>query len=248
MSDTQVWSAPRVEELLFRQFMKNDDVSQDVPALPAKPAHGLYANPNDSVAALIKFAQTTPAAGAMNLSQKQNLAGGTPMKPPMTPTASTPTPRTPKPLNASKANAVAGGPKTPTAKRDRDDVMAAPKTPSSKQAAAGAKRERIEWPAGVPKDSALKSNSRSAVQHLTERRIREQEGIDPDLIFAQEKGDFPLMKVFTAHPKALKKIHQVRGLSGDWSTDTFSVAEEAAYKASMHFTVTGASQAFSGAF
>lgn len=244
------WTASRVEDLLFRQFMKNEDVTEQLPPAPGKL--GAQASGADSVSALLKFVQTTPASNALNQSAaggKLNQSGATPVK------SGLPTPKTPTVLNKFKANAVAGGPKTPTAKRDRADEEGAaaartpppgPKTPGAAQAkkpAAAGKREKIEWPMGVPRDDKLRSNSRSAVQHLTERRIRAQQGIDPDLIFQQDGSDFPLMKIFTAHPKALKKIHQVRGLSGDWQTDTFSAQEEDAYKADMKFEFVGPSQA-----
>lgn len=120
-------------------------------------------------------------------------------------------------------------------------------------------RQEFQWPAGLPTDDQLKPpppptdgskqpSVRSMLQPLVEQRIRAQDGVDPDFIFRQTPGEFPIMDIFKAYPSALRKINTVRGLSGDWRNDTFTVEDERRYKQAMRFNRIGPSQALGNSF
>lgn len=230
-SETSEWTPQLVEDLLFRQFMKGEDVSSMLPPTPHRVDQTVVFD--DTIKAVFKYTQTAPVQSNGPLQQKVN--AGTPHK---GASMQPPTPRTP--LGAKKQQTAGGQSKTPkaddkTRATDREEMP----MPSAKKN----RRERAPWPAHAPLDSQLKSQSRSAVQPLTEKRVRAQETVDPDLIFQQNEGDFPLQTIFAAYPDALRKIRGMRGLSGDWRTDTFTAAEEAAYKKDMGFALQGPSQA-----
>lgn len=292
------WTPKLVEDLLFRQFCKGEDVSSLLPVIPpaatpfaaANSVNGQSASAvpflelDDALRALIRFSQNGPSVaggtGGAPLSQRTAMnAPGTPGKGPTTGSAvgsvllggaantgaaTTTTPRTPiskPPLGTAKVNTAAAAPvavlpaPSPGAasgavkreplgavKATSPSVMTA--AASSSDASRKRTRERLEWPATVPYDSALVSKSRSAVQHLTERRIAAQDGVDPDAIFRQPVEEFPIGPIFSKnHPDAVQELlTRTRGLSGDWRQDTFSLAEETLYKQSLGFTVVGPSQ------
>ena len=269
------WTPAVVEELLFRQFMKGEDVSALLPPTPAVPSTAF--EHDDTVACMFKFLQHGPnvaqvsgkqaGVNAANFSQPVTPAkapqfGGNGTSVPSTPTGKPPLgkqpPATPPPMSqvpASNANALP--PKTPKTPKDKKHARAEdssrPATPAHMKAR---RRKEFDWPQGLPADNDLKPkpqpegakpvSARAQLQPATEKRVEAQDGIDPDLIFKQQPGDFPLTTVFQAHPSAMRKISSVRGLSGDWRNDTFSAEMEAKYKADMGYTAPGPSQAMIG--
>ena len=114
------------------------------------------------------------------------------------------------------------------------------KSPSKKAVRA---ERRVPWPQHIPVNDQLKGTSRSTLQPLTAARLRAQEHIDPDFLFVQPLDDLPIKQMFAAFPEASKYATENRGISGDWRTDAFTEAEEAAYKESMGFTPGAPNQA-----
>ena len=140
-------------------------------------------------------------------------------------------------------------------KRHRDPTVSP--TPSAKSTGSNAdasakKKQRPEgaiprldfkWPAHVPTNAELKGESRSKLVPWTLKRIRAQDTVDPDLIFAQPEGDLPLSQIFARFPAAVARCRQARGLSGDWRDDTFTREEERQYKEELGLKHLGPSQA-----
>ena len=275
------WTPAVLEEVLFRQLMKGEDVSALLPPTPAMPSAAF--EHDDAVACMFKFVQQGPTVsqvsskaagigfgggGGYNSQPPTPAKANLPTSMPSTPTSKPPLPTltkqppaTPPPMQQLPPNtatvAAGAAPKTPKDKRPRPDEAGSasrPGTPAHAKGAAGPRRRKeIAWPAGLPTDNELKPppvkegqkpvSVRGLLQPLTEKRIAAQDSVDPDLIFKQPAGDFPLQAVFEAHPSALRKISAVRGLSGDWRNDTFTAEAEAKYKEEMGFTMLGPSQA-----
>jgi hypothetical protein len=97
-------------------------------------------------------------------------------------------------------------------------------------------------PSNIPSNAALSTGKRRPHDDLIRARIEAQDTIDPDLIFAQPRDDFPLEHIFSGYPKVLEKLAQNRGMSGDWNVDTFTQEEENKYKVDMGYTALGLSQ------
>lgn len=172
-----------------------------------------------SVADAVKLARTPKAAP-----QPVAVPALVPSQPP--PVVSSPQ------LPVPAANSLAGAaPLLP--KRER--VAAESLTPKGKKC-------RVEWPSDIPTNTSLKSKSRSQVAHLTAMRVAAQQCFDPDLIFQQPPGELPLHIIFADFPKALKSLSAIRGSSGDWRDDCFTLEEETAYKKDSGVTHYGPSQ------
>ena len=178
------------------------------------------------------------------------------------------TPRTPKDSNLQRSKAMVSNVVLPSQQNqplndqcDKENAYysghSRPATPDhiNKKRA----RQEIHWPVDVPNDDQLKPppaptdgskqpSVRSMLQPLVEQRIKAQDGVDPDFIFRQTPGEFPIMDIFKAYPAALRKINTVRGLSGDWRNDTFTVDDERRYKQAMRYHRTGPSQALGSSF
>ena len=278
------WSPQLVENLLFRQYMKGEDVSGSIPPTP-QPTEisDFMAQYEASAKMMLAFVKHVPGSALAPTSSNviaaasskpigsqpaQRAAGAANTAP------STPVPKTPvnkqqggsnvdvKSMQAAAlvnaVNAVAAAaagangalpPRTPKAKSDSpapkrerpNGEVSANSTPKNK-----AKKTRVEWPLTVPTNAQLKADKRSAVAHLTTARVKAQDGVDPDLLFAQPLGEFPLQSVFFKYPEAMKSIAAARGLSGDWRNDTFTIEEEDLYKREMVFAHRGPSQCVSG--
>jgi len=242
----QQWSPQVVDQLLFAQFVKGEDVELPPPVANPPPPIML----SDSLRALNRYVNAPSAAKGGN-------APGTPSR------ANAPT--TPRsPMGGVRRNAP-GGPRTPTAanKGPRPLPVANPtgdeNSPTHSSAVGGVRgrandmpapakkgprsERRVPWPAHVPTDQQLVGKSRSQLQPTTVKRLMAQEHVDPDWIFAQRSDDFPITKIFGDTPEALKLARAMRDASGDWRADTFTEAEEMAYKDSMGFAPGAPSQA-----
>ena len=106
-------------------------------------------------------------------------------------------------------------------------------------------RVHVNFPSNIPTNATLSTAKRRPHDDLVRARIQAQDSIDPDLIFAQPREDFPLDHIFRHYPKVLSALAQSRGMSGDWVTDTFTDEEEAKYKEDMGYTSVGLSQSSS---
>lgn len=249
------WSPKLVDDLLFRQFCKNEDITASMPPVPEMQAP---IELDDTLRSLVRFVQTGPVAITNNANMQLGgkLQTATPAKmapPPLVAPSSTPrTPNAKPPLSANRnANILNGAPTAtqtgPATKPKEPSPTTAPvarPAPLVGDVSKKRRREKIEWPQSVPVDAALKSKSRTAVEHLTEARCAAQSCVDPDLFFAQPPGEFPVMQVFGRFPEIKKMVSEIRTLSGDWLKDTFSAEEEREYKAAMGLTVIGPSQVF----
>lgn len=231
-------------------------VGATTPTKSLAPVHGM-ASPQQLVAKAAASVFTAVRSGAESVLQKVGVQPKTPPPlqskvppqflppPPLAPLAPAITTTATSAQVVSSGNAgssmmpppAPGSPMSAIVKRERlnpEGQMVSPKGFS--------KRSRIEWPSDVPTNAMLKSKSRSAVAHLTTDRVRAQQTFDPDLIFAQPTSELPLTQIFAEHPKALKSISAIRGLSGDWNDDTFSLEEEMEYKAGAGYQILGPSQ------
>lgn len=224
-----MWTPDLVEELLFRQFIKNEDVAGMLPPAPQVSDENYLERFDKATRVLFSYVRNGPVASLA--SQNVNTIASkhynvTPSKPFLarTPAGAKPPP---DPRQA----------RTPTPKMSR-----APSATKSGATSPQWKRVRIDWPSNVPTNNALKSNSRSKVAPLTAKRVAAQENIDPDLIFAQNPGDLPLNAIFAQYPKSLKSIAAMRNATGDWRTDTFNTEEELLYKRELGFQYVGPSQ------
>jgi hypothetical protein len=273
------WTPQLVENLLFRQYLKGEDVSGSIPPTPQpSEINDLMSQYEGSAKMMLAFLKhSTPAGGGPALPpgptalvSSTKPLGAPPAMRALTPKSSPPPVSAHKPgavvvpsaavlnaLNAVTSSVAAAGgvpprtpksksptpaPDSPVPKRDRvPGEVSSGSTPKNK-----AKKIRVEWPLTVPTNAQLKADKRSAVAHLTTARVKAQDGVDPDLLFAQPLGEFPLQSVFFKFPEALKSIAASRGLSGDWRNDTFTAEEEAQYKRDMMFVHLGPSQCVSG--
>ena len=109
-------------------------------------------------------------------------------------------------------------------------------------------RVHTNFPSNIPNNTALSTGKRRPHDDLVRARIHAQDTIDPDLIFAQPRDDFPLEHIFRGYPKVLAKMAETRGMSGDWIADTFTLDEEMKYKEDMGYTALGLSQTNSSFF
>ncbi|CCW68193.1 unnamed protein product [Phytomonas sp. Hart1] len=228
-----VWSPQIVEELLFRQFIKNEDISQLLPPPPKYSNENFLEQYHQATKMLFSYVRNGPATA---LSQHNvNTAAGkhynmTPSKPLMGSRTPTPKPAVDPQKIHSQIPIV-----------DLVNMPLAPKS-ASLPTPPLQKSAKVEWPAGVPTNNMLKSNSRSKVVPLTVKRVAAQQTVDPDLIFSQNTEELPLSVIFAHFPKALKSISAVRNASGDWRADTFTHEEEQFYKRELGFEFLGPSQ------
>lgn len=235
--DNRVWSPQLVEELLFQQFIKNQDVNRLLPP-PPKTTHEHFLDKyNQSTKILLSYVRNGPVTALSSQNVNTAVVGKhysmTPAKPLLTRTPSAKPPLEHAPVARTHA-------RSPTPKGSRAPSTA--KAGSTSPPPAQYKRAKVEWPAQVPTNNALKSNSRSKIAPLTMKRVAAQESVDPDLIFSQNPGELPINAIFAQYPKALKSVSAVRNASGDWRSDTFTPEEEQMYKADLRFSFFGPSQ------
>ncbi|KAH9579942.1 hypothetical protein LSM04_004641 [Trypanosoma melophagium] len=243
-----VWSSQLVEELLFRQYIKGEDVSMLLPPPPTLSADQYLERYDQCTKVLSSYVRNGPTAAlsSQNVNTASRIYGATPVKGQSLYSRS---------LNQSSQNAAAVEPKlqgcrTPNGKDINSSAVdsPAPAVPNTttrqgnSSPVAHLRRNKIEWPSSVPTNASLKSTSRSKVAHLTTKRVAAQEGVDPDLVFAQNPEELPLHLIFANYPKALESLAAVRGGSGDWRNDTFTVEEENQYKRDLGFVHVGPSQ------
>ena len=232
------WTVEAVEELLFIQCNKGEDVTPLLPPSVAVPQVQLEFTENYK--SFVKFAKSGPA---VLTSHNPNSA-----RQPMTPVK-------------QACNANAAGSPTPTnvaTPKSKPPIPKTPKRPQEGTVTPPAKQPRTEntdepthsatpgktakWPAGIPTDAQIKACERREAIAKGEKRVIAQSQVDPDLIFVQPRGEFPLRQMFAKYPKQLTKIDAARGMSGDWQNDNFTAEEEAQYKRDMHFNVVGPTQ------
>lgn len=258
----QRWSPSLVEELLFRRYIKKEDVTSLLPQSSLSGvggvASGLSESYDRSAKMLFHYVRNGPLAALAP--QNVNTTNSAPR-----PKAGESSYRMPPgPGEAKrKGNLSASRPLSPSAPCDgqehrqlqksadghfshgaEQNTTAAAKagnTPQSKEIPS--KRIRIEWPAEIPTDRHLCSSSRSKVQHLTTQRVAAQERIDPDLIFKQN-SELLLHEIFANIPSAIQAIKEQRNASGDWRQDTFTHEEEEQYKRDCGFFYKGPSQCY----
>eukprot|EP00796_Vickermania_ingenoplastis_P005433 gene5433-3918_t len=237
------WTPQLVEELLFRQYIKNEDVTQLLPPAPQPSTSSLAENYDKSTKMLFNYVRNGPLAALT----PQNVNTATPTK------LVAPAAKARVAVAAASAGATAAAARpassyataptraqTPVQKSTSRAPSPGPKN-SASPATPGIKRQR-EWPSNVPTNRSLISTSRSKVQHLTVQRAAAQEAVDPDLIFRQNVGDLPLHDIFSSYPNALKAVRMARTASGDWRHDTFTPEEEAQYKREVGYRYLGPSQ------
>lgn len=254
------WSPSLVEDLLFRRYIKKEDITTLLPQSPFPVAGSVTGSLTESydrsAKMLFHYVRNGPLAALSP--QNVNTAnstprtkyGGTTYHVPLSVgdtkrkgTLSAARPPSPLPpsdgLQHRQVQKTAVCLPSPAAELIAAATVAAPLS-----AAKGmpAKKIRIEWPAEVPSNHSLCSSSRSKVQDLTKRRITAQENIDPDLIFKQNPGDLPLHEIFSAFPTAIAAINESRNASGDWRHDTFTHEEEEQYKKDCAYFYKGPSQ------
>lgn len=276
-----------MEDLLFRRFMKGEDITASMPPTPHCDVNSYLRLFDQASKAMNHYVRNGPPVVPLSAHHPNIAASSAPKSAPMTPVKSQPQYAPPPPMS----NGSSQPPKTPLAKAGSapDKAAVVPKTPKSSNINSatimrdavpppvaqqqlgsmppppspssflakrdrleggtpkGGKRNRIEWPAEVPTNVMLKSKSRSAVAHLTSERVRAQQCFDPDLVFQQPKGELPLHTIFANFPKALKAIAAIRGSSGDWHDDAFTLEEEVAYKKDVGVVYVGPSQCTYGA-
>lgn len=259
---TNSWTPATVEDLIFRQFLKGEDVSSGTPRaveIQKLPEHDAslrslfkYCDSNSNNAMNIVGSNTNGATNnktPANNGQQQQRSNS---RPPQQQNGVAVPPNSAN-NNQNRNKSMPRTPRTNNNNTKNGDGMPAPTNPTSSNANNNnsssstqnndTRRRRFDWPVSIPNDTQLKGTSRSQLQPYTERRIAAQADVDPDVIFRQEVCEFPLTQIFQKYPGALKLITQARGLSGDWRNDTFTTEEEADYKAQMGFTVIGPSQA-----
>lgn len=256
------WSPSLVEELLFRRYIKKEDVTSLLPQSSLSGvggvASGLSESYDRSAKMLFHYVRNGPLAALapqnVNTSNSASRpkAGGSSYRMSPVPgevkrkgTLSATRPQSPsslsdgqqqRPLQKSADGHVPHG-----TEQNVTATAIAGNSPQSKEIPS--KRIRIEWPADVPTDRHLCSSSRSKVQHLTAQRVAAQERIDPDLIFKQN-SELLLHEIFARIPSALQAINEQRNASGDWRQDTFSHEEEEQYKRDCAFFYKGPSQCY----
>ncbi|KAL7696592.1 chromosomal passenger protein [Lotmaria passim] len=242
--DTATWTPRTVEELLFHQYIQDEDVSRLLPPPPKVSSENFLEKYDQATKILFSYVRNGPVSALA--SQNVNTAAGskyggsaavkafvgrTPATKPLPP---------PEPAKAFSRTATPTPP--PPTSTAAPSAMSPPKSGADSPQAYRLKRQRVEWPLSVPTNQMLKSNSRSKVAHLTAKRVAAQQGVDPDLIFMQNSGDLPLDAIFAPFPKALRSVAAVRNASGDWRADAFTVEEEDAYKNDLGYTTRGPSQ------
>lgn len=261
------WSPPLVEELLFRRYIKKEDVTSFLPESPLPGTGGATGSLTDSydrsAKMLFHYIRNGPLAAlapqnvnTANSIPRGKVAGSSnhlsPAVGEVKRKGTLSSARPPSPLPSS--DGLSYRPVQKTAVRVPSPGAVLSSSPSAVAAAAAAplpspkpapsKKIRIEWPPGVPSNHSLHSSRRSNVQHLTAQRIAAQENIDPDLIFKQNPGDLPLHQIFAQFPTALATISENRNASGDWCHDTFSQEEEEQYKRDGAYYYKGPSQCY----
>nr|CCC91174.1 conserved hypothetical protein [Trypanosoma congolense IL3000] len=251
MSNT--WSPKLVEELLFRQYIKGEDVSMLLPPPPSASVDQYMNDYEQSTKILFSYVRNGPtnALASQSVNNPRGCAG-TPLKG---------HPSTQRAGNQGQGACAASSASTGDTKgqflRSPKGPDNSPTTPAAPHSHTGwdnvapheamgppdlATKKRVVWPSHVPTDASLKSQSRSKVAHLTARRVAAQETVDPDLIFMQNPEELPLHAIFAKYPKALDSLVALRGASGDWREDTFTSDEEKTYKRELGFVHIGPSQ------
>lgn len=247
--DTAVWTPKTVEELLFRQFIQDEDVTQLLPPPPKATSEGFLEKYDQATKILFSYVRNGPvsALASQNVNTAAGKYGG--VTPAKAFVGRTPATRPVPPDTTAKAFSRTASPTPPLSQplpppstHASSPAPPAPKSAADSPQANRVKRPRVEWPLNVPTNAMLKSNSRSKVAHLTAKRVLAQQGVDPDLIFMQNSGDLPLNAIFAPFPKALRNVAAVRNASGDWRADAFTVEEEDAYKSDLGYTTCGPSQ------
>ncbi|KAG5496813.1 hypothetical protein JIQ42_03647 [Leishmania sp. Namibia] len=232
------WTPDVVEDLLFRQFIKDEDISRLLPPTPQVSSENFLEKYDQATKILFSYVRNGPvsalASQNVNTASGGKYGGATPVKGFVgrTPAAKPAPPESSRSFARTVTPAPAPSNRAPSVQKGNISSPQVAKT----------KRQRVEWPADVPTNQLLKSNSRSKVAHLTAKRVAAQQSVDPDLIFAQNCGDLPLNVIFAPYPKALKSVSAVRNASGDWRTDTFTAEEEASYKNDLGYVHCGPSQ------
>ncbi|KPA83496.1 chromosomal passenger protein putative (CPC1) [Leptomonas pyrrhocoris] len=246
--DTATWTPKTVEDLLFRQYIQEEDVTRQLPPPPKVSNENFLEKYDQATRILFSYVRNGPvsALASQNVNTAAGKYGGaTPMKAFVGRTPAT-KPVPPEPSKAfSRTATPTPTPPTPPPQPSQPTSTASaapPKGTMESPQAYRVKRQRVEWPLNVPTNQMLKSNSRSKVAHLTAKRVAAQQGVDPDLIFMQNSGDLPLHTIFAPFPKALRSVAAVRNASGDWRADAFTVEEEDAYKSDLGYTTFGPSQ------
>ncbi|KEG15477.1 putative chromosomal passenger protein [Trypanosoma grayi] len=247
------WSSQLVEELLFRQYIKGEDVSMLLPPPPTLSVD-LYMEKYDQCTKMLSsYVRNGPNAAltSQNVNTASKLYGATPVK---GQNSFSRTANQPQTAVLAAADTRAQVCRTPNGKDMSSAAVDSPIPVAPNTAArqgsvspfAQLRKNRTEWPSSVPTNASLKSTSRSKVAHLTAKRVAAQECVDPDLIFAQNPEELPLHAIFAKYPKALESLAAVRGGSGDWRNDTFTVEEENQYKRELGFVHVGPSQCVYG--
>lgn len=244
--DTAAWTPKTVEDLLFRQFIQDEDVTRLLPPPPKVSSENFLDKYDQATKILFSYVRNGPvsALASQNVNTAAGKYGGvTPMKAFVGRTPATkPVPSEPTKNFSRTASPVPTQSQTPPPAPPTSTTPPPSKSTMDSPQAYRVKRQRVEWPLNVPTNQMLKSNSRSKVAHLTAKRVAAQQGVDPDLIFMQNSGDLPLNAIFAPFPKALRSVAAVRNASGDWRADAFTVEEEDAYKSDLGYTTCGPSQ------
>ncbi|KAK7195390.1 chromosomal passenger protein [Novymonas esmeraldas] len=235
------WTPDVVEDLLFRQFIKDEDVSRHLPPAPQVSSENFLEKYDQATKILFSYVRNGPvsALASQNVNTAGKYGGATPLKGFVGRTPAT-KPVPPEPSRSFTRTATPAPAPTSRAPSAHKAPTGSPPPPVRP------KRPRVEWPADVPTNQMLKSNSRSKVAHLTAKRVAAQKGVDPDLLFTQNAGDLPLSSIFAPYPKALKSVSSVRNDSGDWRTDAFTTEEEDSYKSDLGYVHCGPSQCVHG--
>ena len=235
------WTAQIVEDLLFRQFVKKEDITTLCPPTPsALSTHktSAFRDFDEATKILNRYLNTGPKALISATSTHKINSITTPSA------CSADTQLTPTTRGPAKPQ-----PRTPKGKENQSELSRAgpgqvpKKLPDSPSPTPKGKKRRMErWAQGVPHNSALLSKKHSAVAIPSRVRIQAQDGVDPDLFFEQPRGEFPLLAIFAQHPDILKRITVSRGITGDWRSDTFTSEEEVMYKEEVGLVHIGPSQ------
>ncbi|EPY30653.1 chromosomal passenger protein [Angomonas deanei] len=229
--DTQVWTPQLVEELMFREFIKKEDVSSLLPPAPSCETASYVDRYEQTTKILYAYIRNGPLTALTSQNVNSSLAN---KHYNFTPSKATSRAVPPKTVEVQRTQ------RTPTPKPpSRTASLHKNDTPQSSQPYPRNKRQRVEWPSDVPQNDKLKSNSRSKVAPFTAIRCAAQEGVDPDFLFVQNPGELPLERIFSSYKNALRSVQSVRNASGNWTEDTFSTYEENLYKTEMGYDKNG---------
>ncbi|KAG8341463.1 hypothetical protein ERJ75_000737000 [Trypanosoma vivax] len=241
MSDT--WSPQLVEELLFRQYMKGEDVSKALPPPPPLTADQYMTEYEQSTKVLFSYLRNGPtvtlAAQNPNNSRLYTAAA---------PTLKGHTGTTRVANQAQSISSVCGSeskPHVPRSPKEAENTPSATQDTTAQGCMAPPEKlvpKRLEWPQDVPTDDMIKSTSLQKRSYIVAKRVAAQETIDPDLIFKQNTEELPLKEIFKKYSDSIKSLGALRGGSGDWRDDSFTEEEEGLYKRELGFVHVGPSQ------